>query len=121
MSGEVAQLPEPQPEGADIVDVDAIMAERVEKPPYVFRFGGEIYNLPPRADFRAIAAMSQGELDKAMRLLMGQSQWERLQDAEAVFTDETLKVVMDGYQAHMGEDLGESKASTRSSKNTARR
>lgn len=109
------------PKVENIVDIDAIMAERDEKPPYVFTFGGEVYSLPARIDIRAVAAMSRGDLDVSMRLLLGQAQWERLQASESVFNDETLTVVMDKYQEHMGEALGESKASTKSSRSTAKK
>lgn len=105
----------------DIYDLDRVIAERDEKAPFTFRFGGEVYSLPPRPDMRAAAALSGGRLDAGFEMLLGKSQWERLQAAEAVFDDETLLAMMTAYQAHIGEDLGESKASQKSSRNTAKK
>jgi len=111
----------PAPDVEDIFDLDAVIAEREKKPPFVFRFGGESYSLPTRPDVRAAAALGAGRLDDGLRMMLGQAQWERLQEAEAVFDDQALLSIMEAYQKHTGDDLGESKASTRSSRNTAKK
>lgn len=116
----VAVVPD-APEVEDIFDLDALIAEREEKAPFVFRFGGEAYSLPPRPDLRAAAAFSDERINDGFRILLGAAQWERLQAAEQVFDDKAFESMYLAYQAHIGADLGESSASAKSSRATARK
>lgn len=118
MSAELAPVAD-EPEFS--YDLDAVLAEREEKSPFTFPFDGAKYVLPPRPDIRAAAALSAGRLDDGLRLLLGTEQWDRMQASTKVFDDEALVGLLDAYMAHTGEDLGKSKASTRSSRNTAKR
>lgn len=94
-----------------VYDLDAVIAEREPARPFTFKFGGDVYTLPPRPDMRAAAALAAGRLDEGFAMLLGADQYERLQAAEAVFDDEALLSMMNAYQAHVGLDLGESAAS----------
>jgi hypothetical protein len=102
-------------------DLDKVLAERKKTPPFQFTFDGERYVLPGRPDVRAAAAMSAGRLDDGFRLLLGPDQWDKLQASPKVFDDDALITLMEAYQAHSGEDLGEFRASTNSSSTTVKR
>jgi hypothetical protein len=98
------------------LNVDALVDELMQaenKEPFEFDFGGEDYILPPHIDIRAVAAMSAGRLDDALRMLLGPDQWSKLQASPKVFNDMHLKVIMDGYAKYAGGvEAGESSAST---------
>lgn len=100
-------------------DLDAAIAE-AEGEPFEFTFGGEKYRLPYSPDLRAVAAMEQGKLTDAMRLLLGSEQWGRLLAADAVFNIPAFESLMAAYMKHCGLEPGESKASSPSSESTAR-
>lgn len=99
----------------DVFDLDAVVAEREPRPPFVFRFGGEEYSLPGSPDAIAFALLSKEETsaDGLMRLL-GPEQWERIQSATAVLDGPTFRTLVDAYVGHAGVDVGESAASTTS-------
>lgn len=99
---------------AEMLDVDALMAEASGEP-FQFKFGGDVYTLPFSPDMRAIAAMSAGRLDDALRMMLGADQWERLQQVDAVFDTRALQAIMDGYASHVGVNLPNSSGSTGSS------
>lgn len=105
----------------DVFDLDRVIAEREVKPAFVFRFDGETYSLPARPDMRAAALFADAQLRQGFEVLLGSAQWERLVASEATFDDQAFTAMYEAYQAHIGEDLGESKASTRSSKSTAKK
>jgi hypothetical protein len=88
-------------------DLDAALAEKVAKPEFTFRFGGEVFNLPAEPDVRALAAFSGGRLDDALRMLLGNAQWETMQAVEAVLDTDALKGLLDAYGEHAGIELGE--------------
>lgn len=119
--GKPALVEDAKSDVEDVYDLDAVIAERTEKAPFIFRFGGEAYSLPPRPDMRAAAALSAGRLDDGFRLLLGEAQWERLQASPATFDDSAFLAMYEAYQTHIGEDLGESKASPSSSRKTVKR
>lgn len=103
-------------------DLDAVIAEREERTPFEFTFGGELFVLPPSVDVRVVAALSGERFDDALRMLLGSEQWARLQAVEAVFDFAALEALFQVYGEHLGEDLtGEAAASTRSSRRTAKR
>lgn len=121
--GELANKPTavPDPEVVPDFDLDAVIAEREETPPFKFKFGGEWYTLPPRPDMVANTHLVAGRLDEGFARLFGPSQWERIQKSDAVLDDLGLLQLFEAYQEHIGEDLGESKASPKRSRNTAKR
>lgn len=110
------------PDEPAVFDLDAVIAERETRAPFEFRFGGVQFTLPPELDVRVIAALSAGRFDDGLRMLLGSAQWEALQAVEEVFDADALNALFDAYGKHLGEDLlGESPASTRSSRHTAKR
>lgn len=92
-------------------DLDAALAEKSEKEPFTFRFGGDGYTLPADPDVRALAAFAGGRLDDALRMLLGGPQWERMQNVEAVLDTDALRGLLEAYGEHAGINLGESAAS----------
>lgn len=87
-------------------DLDALIFEEEERP-FAFRFGGEHYELPAHMDVRAVAAMSAGRLDAALRMMLGAEQWERMQASPATLDDRHLSKLFEAYAAHAGVTVGE--------------
>jgi hypothetical protein len=104
---------------SEVFDLDAVAREAAGEP-FRFRFGGEDYELPSHVDIRAIAKLSIGQFYEALQLMLGDEQWQRMLAADAVFDDQTLRSLMEAYAAHSGTELGESSASTGSSRSTVR-
>lgn len=104
---------------ADVFDLDAVAAES-EAEPFPFKFGGDVYELPAHIDLRASVAWAEGHILDAFTLLLGEDQWQQIQDSDAVLDDNQFLALMDAYQKHLGLRAGESKASSRSSRSTAR-
>lgn len=104
-------VPDTNEPGPVDCDLDTILAEADERPPFTFRFDGETYTLPPDLDLRSIAAFEGDRLDDGLRLLLGPDQWERLQKSPKAFTNKHLDRIGRDYAKHRGEDLGESEAS----------
>jgi hypothetical protein len=105
----------------DIFDLDAVAAEGQDEP-FRFRFGGEVYEMPP-LDLRQAAKLDDtgGSAVDMFRLLLGDEQWQRMEAAEARLTQPMFLELLDRYTKHTGIDLGESPASSRSSRSTAGR
>jgi hypothetical protein len=101
-------MPKPKPE---VCDLDALDADEAGEP-FTFRFGGEDYTLPPKIDLRAVAALEGNRYDAALRMLLGPVQYERMQQASAVFDQRKFEALFNAYGAHQGVSLGESEAST---------
>lgn len=101
-------------------DLDALAAEAAGAAPFEFTFGGETYELPGQFDMRAAAALSAGKVYEGLESLLGAAQWARMQAAEQVLTDTMLAALLDRYAEHTGVSLGESSASSSSSRSTGR-
>src|SRR5688572_3298784 len=95
------------------VDLNRLRAERQSSAePFTFDFGDHEYRLPPRMDIRVVALLAEGEVYRALQLLLGKEQWEQILAEADVLDDATLKDLLDAYARHQGADLGESSAST---------
>lgn len=102
-------------------DLDAVQREGEDGPgPFPFKFGGESFELAGELDVRVIAALDRGDLDRALRGLLGDDQYERLDSLPAVLDETRFKALLERYAEHRGVTLGESRASRRSSQSTAR-
>lgn len=103
-------------------DLDALIAQRTAaRVPFTFTFGETEYVLPGSIDLRAAAALSAGKLYDGLQMLLGVTQWERMQASDQVFDGEALRALLDAYMAHTGVSLGESSASTGSARSTGGR
>lgn len=109
----------------EVFDLSAAVAEKraegEKRKPYTFNFGGEKYELPPYMDMLVIAYLAEGQMMSALRKLLGEEQWQRLNDSEEILDDVGLELLFNGYAKHTGQDLGKSRASTRSSRDTRKR
>lgn len=103
---------------ADILDLDALVNE-AKGVPFQFKFGGDVYDLGSHMDVRAATLMAKGEVDGAMRILMGDEQWQRMMDSPQLLTVEAFIAIFNGFAAHSGVDLPNSSASASSSSSTA--
>jgi len=99
----------------NVFDLDALETDGT---PFPFRHGGEDYVLPPSIDLRVALAEEAGRVDDALRLLLGDEQWDRIVASEAVFDSAKFLALMEAYKRHLGTTLGESAASSRSSAST---
>jgi hypothetical protein len=107
----------------DVFDLDKVIAEREERPPFQFKFGGQRFTLPGAGiDVRVIAALQGERIDDALEMLLGVGQWATLQRLEAVFDQESFYALLQAYGKHLGEDIvGESPASGSSSNGTGKK
>lgn len=98
-----------------VFDLDAVVAEREPIPPFVFRFGGEEYQLPGSPDAVAFALLAKEETSAdGIARLLGPDQWSRIQASTAVLDGAAFRALIDAYVASAGLDPGESPASTNS-------
>lgn len=98
----------------DVFDVDALMAERDDRP-FRFRWAGETWQFPPRMDVRVVQAVDQGDVLGALEMLLGPEQWQQLVDVPEVLDAVTLKVVIDRYVEKQGLSVPNSARPSRSS------
>lgn len=104
-------------------DLSAAIAEANAKKapvaPFEFDFAGEKYTLPARVDLRAAALLRRDAL-RGLELLLGAEQWKRMLAGNEVFDEDGLMILIENYAAHTGSTLGESSASSTSSKRTVK-
>lgn len=87
--------------------------------PFTFTFGGDTYTLPSDVDMAALQALRAEEPEKALQAMLGDEQWQRLQESPAVFGVRAWSKLIDAYFTHLGLRNPESGASSDSSKSTA--
>lgn len=106
----------------DVFDLDAYVAEH-RKDPYLFRYGGQDFELPHAADvdWRVTEAADLGNVDAIRALFrrgLGPEQWERFEALPQ--PAKPMGELFRRWQAHSGVKPGESQASPDSSASTAR-
>lgn len=103
-------------------DLGKVIAEQARRKPFEFTIGPPTakFSLPGRMDVRAIACLAAGDLGEGLTILLGEHQWEALKAHPVLLDSDALGALFQAYLAHLGTDLGELAASTRSSKSTAR-
>lgn len=100
-------------------NLDAVVAEATGEP-FRFVFGGDTYEMSPQPDIITARLLQTGQLVAGFERLLGAEQWERLVAASEVLDMPRLVALFEAYADHLGIDLGESEASSSSSKSTAR-
>lgn len=92
-------------------DLDAVASEATAEP-FEFTFGGDKFTLPPSVDLRVIGSLTAGDVTDALRRLLGEDQYQRLDTNPAPFTAAQFTALLNAYLAHCGLDVGEVSAST---------
>lgn len=103
----------------DVLDLDALTPD--DKPPFRFQFDGQTYTCRSvdEMDVRKLPALlAEAQTDPAAQLawMLGEDQWNRLEEAEATFTIKHLEAVTDAWLAHHGLDLPKSGGSPKPSR-----
>jgi hypothetical protein len=107
-------------------DLDALVVEEESAPPFRFKWGGKPFEMPlmMAMPFEAQLALEEANITDSMQIIMGDAFDELMAtpgtDGELMSTGRA-KGLFEAWHKHQGLDLGESKASSRSYGNTARR
>lgn len=102
-------------------DLDAFIAESLGEP-FVFKFGGEKFTLAPAPDMRIIAEFDGGDMTECLRRTFG-AEYDRfaaVPPEKGILTRDGLLELLKRWAMHQRASLGESSASTGSSKSTGR-
>lgn len=90
------------------LDLDALEREATETlSPFTFRLHGHVFTLATGedSDFRVLDSLNRNELTEAIRLLLGEPQYEKF--VSKPVSMKTLKTVLEGWSKHKGLSLGE--------------
>jgi hypothetical protein len=101
-------------------DLDALVVEEENAPPFRFQWRGEIFEMPLMMgmDFKDQLALEAATVEESMRLIMG-GDYDRL--VQEPISIGRMKALIEAWHRHQGVEPGELVASSRSSVNTARR
>ena len=101
-------------------DLDALVVDAENAPPFKFKWRDEVWEMPlmNAMQFRDQLDLENATVDESMRLIMGDDQFERFM-AEPISTGR-MRDLIEVWQRFQGLEPGESRASRRSSGNTAR-
>lgn len=91
-------------------DLDAAGAETEPVEPFEFTFGGESYTLAAEPDIRVFALLDGEHLERALALLLGDEQWERMLASSSTFKGRQMSALFEAYGKHAGFDPGKSEA-----------
>jgi hypothetical protein len=99
-----------------VFDLNALRREAAGEP-FRFQLGADEFELPAQMDQRAALLFGAADRDpskaeQAFRLLLGDTQWDRLLAVPEVLTLDMLVGLMAAYGEHLGVSLGESPASS---------
>lgn len=108
-------------------DLDALVVEEEDAPPFRFRWGGKPFEMRLAGALPLSEQLSLEEMstEDSMRLLMGEDSFSELVDTLGGPDERPLSTARMGelirqWKRHQGLEPGESRASSRSSGNTAR-
>lgn len=90
------------------LDLDALAREATDVPqPFTFRLHGHVFSIAPgsEADFRVLDQINQDKIAEAVRLLLGEEQYEKFTSKPVSMR--TLKTILSGWSDHKGLELGE--------------
>lgn len=103
-------------------DLDAFIASQ-DPGPFVFTFGGQEWTWPPKPDLRSIGHLvaNPPRWIDALQLMFKPADWERfIEQTGGGLSDDAIIELFRRHATHAGSSLGESSASSDSSKSTAR-
>jgi hypothetical protein len=89
--------------------------------PFEFEFDGDIYTLPLDFDMRHAGLFTDGRVLDGLAAILGPDQWERLDGSPKILSIKRVNELLEAWCEHIGVDLGESPASSRSSRRAAAR
>lgn len=102
------------------LDLDQLAAE-AEHASFEFTFNEETYELPGNPDYKAMIALQHGRIIEALELLLGPDQFDRIDGSDKTLGISQVVALIEAYAEFLGLTLGESMASSSSSKSTATR
>lgn len=100
-------------DGRAIFDLDALTVEETTEPFY-FQFGGETFAIATHYDPRIFRRFDQGDLAGALRLMLGNEQFDRLDAIDKPFDERHLEPLIRAWAEHAGTTTGEASASSSS-------
>ena len=108
-------------------DLDALVVEEENAPPFRFRWGGKMFEMPLMLamPFEDQLALENATLQESMRVIMGSGAFDELMGTlgpdERPLSTGRIKALIEQWHRYQGLEPGESQASSRSSANTAGR
>lgn len=90
------------------LDLDALAREAQETPePFTFRLHGHVFQMAAGsdADFRALDEINRDNITNAIRLLLGDEQFDKF--VQKPVSMRTLRTLLEGWSNHKGLSLGE--------------
>ncbi len=103
------------------LDLDALNPADDNKPPFTFRFGGEVFELAAPSAFdarhlRDLYAEAASNPSAVFEEALGPDGWERLESLEDVFTIRHLNAVTEAWESHYETNAPKSSGSPKPSK-----
>ena len=96
------------------LDLDAIAGDD----DYPFTFGGEQFTLTGEPDVAVWELLNKGEFRAALYLVLGEEQYDRLDDLPTVLSHKRLLALFTGYEKHLGIEAPKSSGPNRQSRRT---
>jgi hypothetical protein len=103
-----------------VFKLDAV-AREAKGEAFEFEFDGETYVMPPDFDVRFANMMTGGDILGGLEGVLGPEQWERLDSSPAILSIGKVNELLEAWCDHIGVELGESPASSRSVRRAAAR
>ena len=89
--------------------------------PFEFEFDGDVYTLPPDFDMRHASLFTEGRVLDGLEAILGAEQWERLNASPKILSVNRVNDLLEAWCEHIGVEVGESPASSRSVRRAAAR
>lgn len=107
-----------------MLNLDELITED-SRPQFEFQFDGTTYQCadPNQLDVRDLKALIEGaQTDPSLQLvwMLGDKQWDDMEQSEATFTMRHLTVVTEAWLKHYGMDVPKSGGSAKPSKRVIR-
>jgi hypothetical protein len=103
-----------------VFKLDAVKRE-ADTEPFEFEFDGDIYTMPPDFDARAAQAFADADFQGALEILLGPDQWDRLYRSPKLLSLQRINEMVGEWCDHIGVEVGESSAPSRSLRRAAAR
>ena len=109
-----------EPEEQYDYDLDALVVEAENAPPFKFKWRDQVWEMPlmDALEFSDQLALEEATVERSMELIMGEEQFAQF--IAGPISTGRMRGLIKAWQKHQGLEPGESRASSRSSKNTVR-